>query len=148
MIGKIKWYNARKKYGFIEGEDGNSYFIHESNIVEGRSYVGLDPDDAVVFTIGNGRNGKQAENVSLYDQGMPISEGVQEGKVKWYDMRKRYGFIESNDDNHSYFVHVSCINDGRSYIGLEKGDSVEFDATQGNKGLQAVNCRFIPDTDE
>lgn len=32
MKGKVKWYNVKQGYGFIEGEDGNDAFIHKSNL--------------------------------------------------------------------------------------------------------------------
>ena len=32
MNGKVKWYNIKQGYGFIEGEDGNDVFIHKSNL--------------------------------------------------------------------------------------------------------------------
>ena len=34
MEGKIKWYNWKKGYGFIEGDDGKSYFLHRSQVHE------------------------------------------------------------------------------------------------------------------
>jgi CspA family cold shock protein len=50
---------------------------------------------------------------------------------------KGYGFIQPESGN-DVFVHVSAIQDAGS---LEEGQAVEFDITQGRKGLQAVNVR-------
>jgi len=60
MEGKVKWFNERKGYGFIEGEDGEDYFCHYTAIEEG-GY--LNDGDAVTFEPAEGDRGKKAEKV-------------------------------------------------------------------------------------
>jgi cold shock protein len=60
MEGKVKWFNERKGYGFIEGEDGNDYFVHTDAVKSGY----LNEGDAVTFTPAEGDRGKKAEEVS------------------------------------------------------------------------------------
>ena len=60
-----------------------------------------------------------------------------QGKVKWFNAEKGYGFITGEDGN-DVFVHFSAIQaDG--YKTLEEGQEVEFEVTEGAKGPQAVN---------
>ncbi|HID93720.1 MAG TPA: cold shock domain-containing protein [bacterium (Candidatus Stahlbacteria)] len=59
------------------------------------------------------------------------------GKVKWFDERKGYGFIECEDGN-DVFVHHSAIQ-GMGFKTLSEGQSVEFDVVEGPKGKQAAN---------
>ena len=59
------------------------------------------------------------------------------GKVKWFDGKKGFGFIEQEDGN-DVFVHYSNIS-GSGFKTLEDGDAVEFDVVEGEKGLQARN---------
>ena len=60
---------------------------------------------------------------------------MAEGKVKWFNADKGYGFIE-REDGDDLFVHFSEITmDG--YKTLVQGQRVEFEVTQGDKGLQA-----------
>jgi len=59
------------------------------------------------------------------------------GRVRWFDKKKGYGFIE-RDDGKDIFVHYTAIK-GRGFRSLEEGDEVEFDVVEGQKGLQAAN---------
>ncbi len=61
------------------------------------------------------------------------------GTVKWFNDAKGYGFI-SQDGGEDVFVHHTAIQmDG--FRTLKEGERVEFDVTQGPKGLQAANVR-------
>ena len=64
MKGKVRWFNRKKRYGFIEGEDGEEYFVHESKLTPGLTI--LDNDQVSFKPITTDR-GKQAENVTLVE---------------------------------------------------------------------------------
>ena len=59
--GKVKWFNSEKGFGFIEQEDGDDLFVH-INEVKGES---LQEGDNVEFSIGEGRKGPCATDVSV-----------------------------------------------------------------------------------
>lgn len=60
-----------------------------------------------------------------------------QGKVKWFNKEKGYGFIE-RDGGSDVFVHFSAIEmDG--FKTLQEGETVEFEVVDGPKGLQAAN---------
>ena len=64
---------------------------------------------------------------------------MAQGKVKWFDTKKGFGFIQQ-DNGADVFVHYSSIG-GDGFKNLEEGQAVEFDLQQGAKGLKAVNVR-------
>ncbi len=66
---------------------------------------------------------------------------MSEGKVKWFNERKGFGFIEQ-DDGSDVFVHFSAIqSDG--FKTLYEGQRVSFDVKQGEKGPAAENVKLL-----
>ena len=61
--------------------------------------------------------------------------------VKWFDSKKGYGFITQEDGN-DVFVHYSAIGT-EGFKTLREGDEVEFEVSQGDKGLQATNVKVL-----
>ena len=62
------------------------------------------------------------------------------GKVKWFNARKGYGFIHSDDDDTDYFVHHKQLPEGTM---LNEGDNVEFEPVETDKGKQAQNVKLM-----
>ena len=62
---------------------------------------------------------------------------VAQGKVKWFNNQKGYGFIEL-EPGKDVFVHYSAIQ-GDGFKTLKEGDLVNFDVTDGPKGKHATN---------
>ena len=62
------------------------------------------------------------------------------GKVKWFNGAKGYGFIEREDKEKDVFIHVSALRDA-GMRGLEEGQALTFDIEEGPKGPNAVNLQ-------
>ncbi|MFD2671956.1 cold shock domain-containing protein [Marinicrinis sediminis] len=60
-----------------------------------------------------------------------------QGKVKWFNAEKGYGFIETEEGG-DVFVHFSAIQ-SEGFKTLEEGQEVEFDIVEGARGPQAAN---------
>jgi len=66
---------------------------------------------------------------------------MEQGTVKWFNRTKGFGFIE-REEGDDVFVHYSAI-EGDGFKVLHEGDKVEFEVTEGDKGLQAANVKKI-----
>jgi CspA family cold shock protein len=62
--------------------------------------------------------------------------------VKWFNGEKGFGFITQDGGGADVFVHFSAIV-GSGYRSLDENQKVEFEVTQGQKGLQASDVRVI-----
>ena len=68
---------------------------------------------------------------------------MAQGKVKWFNVEKGFGFIEPNDGGKDVFVHRNNV-DGLGWDdGLRDGEEVEFDVEQTPKGLAAMNVQRV-----
>jgi len=65
---------------------------------------------------------------------------TQTGTVKWFNEEKGFGFIAPDGGGKDLFVHFSEIK-GAGFKTLAENQRVEFEVTQGQKGLQASNIR-------
>ena len=62
------------------------------------------------------------------------------GKVKWYNSKKGYGFIERDDKEKDVFVHASALREAGLRF-LNEGDALTFEVEDGEKGPSAVKLK-------
>lgn len=66
MKGQVKWFDSKKGYGFITGENGREVFVHFSGIAK-EGFKSLDEGQKVEFEIADGAKGEQAVNVTVIE---------------------------------------------------------------------------------
>ena len=63
---------------------------------------------------------------------------MNKGTVKFFNDTKGFGFITEEGTSKEHFVHISGLIDE-----IREGDEVEFELTEGKKGLNAINVKVI-----
>ena len=64
------------------------------------------------------------------------------GKVKWFNPTKGFGFIERGDNEKDVFVHISAVKNA-GMDGLDEGQEMTFEIEEGPKGPNAVNLQKV-----
>ena len=65
-----------------------------------------------------------------------------EGKVKWFDSKKGYGFIITEDGKEIFVHYTGIVKEG--FKALNEGQLVTYEIGNGDKGEQAVNVQIVP----
>jgi len=85
------------------------------------------------------KNSRTARRLKKKQQSKKKNMSLQ-GKVKWFNPTKGFGFIERDDKEKDVFVHVSAVRDA-GMNGLDEGQALTFDVEDGPKGPSAVNLK-------
>ena len=64
------------------------------------------------------------------------------GKVKWFNPTKGFGFIEREDKEKDVFVHISAVRNA-GMDGLHEGQAMTFEIEEGPKGPNAINLQKV-----
>lgn len=161
VTGKVKWFNVKIKYGFIHCDYNNEdVFVHASAIIKNnpnKYKASLSEGEPVEFDILKRADGKlEAVNVSgpegLNVQGSRYSPDKKDssnkdyseqnvvGKVKWFNVKAGFGFINRNDNGQDVYAHYSAIinkNPNHRVRSLADGELVQFNIVEGSKGAEA-----------
>ena len=64
------------------------------------------------------------------------------GKIKWFNPKKGYGFIDQDDDEKDMFIHITALQKA-NISGLNEGDKIEYEVEEENGKVSAVNIKQI-----
>ncbi len=149
--GTVRFFNAEKGFGFISPDaGGDDVFVHFSAIADDGGYRSLEEGQRVLFQAAQGDRGMQATHVEPltgaghgggYGGPDAPGSGLPQATVRFFIAEKGFGFLQPDDGGDDIFVHFSAIADDGGYRSLEEGQRVEFEAAQGDRGLQATHVQ-------
>ena len=64
------------------------------------------------------------------------------GKVKWFNPKKGYGFVDQDDDEKDMFLHITALQKANISV-LNEGDKISYDVEEENGKLSATNLKQI-----
>lgn len=150
LTGRCLWFNTEKGFGFVtvDGED-EDLFVHHKDIYA-NGFQSLEEGEPVEFFRSKDASGRlQATDVTgpdgTYVRGAPRAESTEDmfltGTCKWFNVKKRFGFIDVNGYDEDIFCHYRDIHAAPGVEAtLAEGEFLEFRRAVGPEGkLRAVD---------
>src|SRR5258708_35051170 len=165
--GKVKWFNATKGYGFITLDNGGDAFCHASAL-QATGHSDVQPGTTIVCDLADSPRGMQVVSVHSVDTSTaeapsrgPRRDGfgggggggfhhrdggpsgpMVEGKIKFFNDQKGFGFVMPDSGNGDIYLHASALR--RSGVqAVEPDQRIRYSTRQGNKGVEVDKVEII-----
>lgn len=162
--GRIKWFNGTKGYGFVTLETGNDAFCHAS-VLQAAGRQELPQGASIVCDLADSQRGLQVvaiHSIDLSTAETPASRSPRrelsgggdyygsaapsgpmiEGKVKFFNDQKGFGFVMPDNGGGDIYLHASALR--RSGIQMVEPDQrIRFCTRQGNKGVEIDRVELL-----
>ena len=168
--GKVKWFNATKGYGFVTLDNGGDAFCHASAL-QATGHSDVPPGTTIVCDLADSQRGLQVVTVHSVDTTTaeapargPRRDGfggggyggggygghrdsgpsgpMVEGKVKFFNDQKGFGFVMPDSGSGDIYLHASALR--RSGVqAVEPDQRIRYSTRQGNKGVEVDRVEII-----
>ena len=162
--GKVKWFNGTKGYGFITLDNGGDAFCHASAL-QAAGHSDVPPGTSIVCDLADSARGMQVVTVHSVDISTaeapsrgPRRDGfggggfhhrdsgpsgpMVEGKIKFFNDQKGFGFVMPDSGNGDIYLHASALR--RSGVQqVEPDQRIRYSTRQGNKGVEVDRVEIL-----
>ena len=154
VTARVKWYNPTKRFGFVEPTDGSpDAFLHIS-VVENAGHNSLPQGTVLTCDIAEGPRGPQVAIITSIEEipeeqpyhasPRPAPAASVEGRVKFFNAAKGFGFVIPDDGSADVFVSGRVMQRCGITV-LEPNQRVGLRVRQGDKGPIAANIELLDD---
>lgn len=159
-IGRVKWFDSTKGFGFITDSDGGKDILLHANVLRNFGHSSVVENARIEVEVVESARGLQAANIldlelpevegDVVIRGMPelgfdlsslqSNEPLTPARVKWFDKIKGFGFVNLFGKTEDVFVHMEVL---RAYgmAELVQGEAVCVRTADGPRGRMAIEIR-------
>ena len=156
----VKWYKDDKGYGFVELADGQGDAFLHATVLHAAGHETAQPGVKMCAVVAMGVKGPQVSRIvsldappAVFDRPRrtfdaprpprrmapdPSSARSLEGRVKWFNENKGFGFVAVEDGGKDIFVHVSALN-AAGIAHLDEGQPVNMKVVDTPRGREAIS---------
>jgi CspA family cold shock protein len=144
VVGRIKWFNQFKGYGFVEAENiPGDVFLHFSSVNKS-GIERLNNNDVILCEVINSDKGYQVsaivELLHMNKHEIESEQKCVEAVMKWFNPLKGFGFAQL-DSKEDVFIHSSLLKKHKLTT-IEAGEKIELIVRRTNLGYEAVDMFF------
>ena len=151
--GVVRWYAADKGYGFLSSGPGADVFVFQDDVTDHDARGPLTEGEAVTFTVSMYRGKPKALDVerdapvpavTVAPPAPPAPPAAQRrvGRVRWFDVARKYGFIVPLDGAPDVFLHLRDLEPGVAEA-LEELAVVSYDVVPYRDKTKAVRLQIV-----
>lgn len=155
VIGRVKWFDATKGFGFVVSPDGGPDILLHANVLRGYGQSSVSDGTEVEISVQQTPRGLQACEVhAVFPPHEHESLGIEEfekldpetiaaldlvpARVKWFDRAKGFGFANTFGSDDDVFVHIEVLRRS-GFADLQPGEALCLRIIEGRRGRLAVH---------
>lgn len=154
VIGRVKWFDASKGFGFIVGDDNEGDILLHANVLRNFGQGSVSDNARICVRVQRTQRGEQATEVLEIlppdaEDRAPIEDlgdsdmariallPLEPARVKWFDKVKGFGFANVFGRHEDVFIHIEVLRRS-GFADLEPGEAVGLRIIEGKRGRMAA----------
>jgi CspA family cold shock protein len=154
VIGKVKWFDPGKGFGFIVADDGGSDILLHANVLRNFGQGSVADNAGITVNVQQTPRGAQAveiieirppetddetriEDLGDSDAAAIAAIAMEPARVKWFDKAKGFGFANVFSRGEDVFIHIEVLRRS-GFADLQPGEAVCLRVIEGKRGRMAA----------